>query len=86
MVAVDDNSFTGERGKSVRRRGPLSHRHQDRLFDFCDAVFIGLATIDQHDGLAIIIGVTALVFIVIASIKANDGVAYRYPFSVRLVK
>lgn len=36
--------------------------------------------------LAIIIGVTALVFIVMASIKANDGVAYRYPFSVRLVK
>ena len=36
--------------------------------------------------LAIIIGITALVFIVIASIKANDGVAYRYPFSVRLVK
>lgn len=36
--------------------------------------------------LAIIVGVTALVFIVIAAIKANDGVAYRYPFSVRLVK
>ena len=33
-----------------------------------------------------IVGVAALVFIVIAAIKANEGIAYRYPFSVRLVK
>lgn len=36
--------------------------------------------------LAIIIGIAALVFIIIASIKANEGVAYRYPFAIRLVK
>jgi uncharacterized Tic20 family protein len=33
-----------------------------------------------------IVGIAALVFIVIAAIKANEGVAYRYPFTVRLVK
>jgi uncharacterized protein len=33
-----------------------------------------------------IIGIAALVFIIIASIKANQGIAYRYPMSVRLVK
>lgn len=33
-----------------------------------------------------IIGIAALVFIIIAAIKANDGVSYRYPFAVRLVK
>jgi uncharacterized Tic20 family protein len=27
-----------------------------------------------------------LVFVIIATIKANEGVAYRYPFSLRLVK
>lgn len=36
--------------------------------------------------LMLIIGVAALVFIVIAAIKANEGVAYRYPFSLRLIK
>lgn len=36
--------------------------------------------------LMLIAGVAALVFIVIAAIKANDGVAYRYPFALRLVK
>ncbi|MHC9084531.1 DUF4870 domain-containing protein [Luteimonas sp. RIT-PG2_3] len=33
-----------------------------------------------------IIGIAALVFIVIAAIKANEGVAYRYPFTIRLIK
>lgn len=36
--------------------------------------------------LFVVIGITALVLIVIAAIKANEGVAYRYPFSLRLVK
>jgi len=33
-----------------------------------------------------IIGIAWLVFTIIAAIKANDGVAYRYPFTMRLVK
>ena len=36
--------------------------------------------------LMFIIGVAALVFIVIAAIKSNEGTAYRYPFTLRLVK
>lgn len=35
--------------------------------------------------LATLVGVAALVFVIIAAIKANEGVAYRYPFNVRLV-
>jgi len=33
-----------------------------------------------------IIGIAALVFIIIAAIKANDGVRYRYPLALRLIK
>lgn len=36
--------------------------------------------------LMLVVGLTALVLVVIAAIKANDGVAYRYPFAIRLVK
>ena len=36
--------------------------------------------------LMLVIGVTALVFIIIAAMKANEGIAYRYPFALRLVK
>ena len=34
----------------------------------------------------IIIGIAWLVFTIIAAIKANEGVRYRYPFTLRLVK
>jgi uncharacterized protein len=34
----------------------------------------------------LVVGLGALVLIIIAAIKANEGVAYRYPFAIRLVK
>lgn len=34
----------------------------------------------------IIIGIFWLVFTIIAAIKANEGVRYRYPFALRLIK
>jgi len=34
----------------------------------------------------LIVGIAALVLIIMAAIKANDGIAYRYPFTVRLIK
>jgi uncharacterized Tic20 family protein len=36
--------------------------------------------------LMFIVGIAALVLIVMAAIKANDGVRYRYPFTIRLIK
>ena len=36
--------------------------------------------------LMVIVGIAALVLIVMAAIKANEGVAYRYPFTFRLIK
>ena len=34
----------------------------------------------------LIVGLGALVLIVMAAIKANDGIAYRYPLTLRLIK
>jgi uncharacterized Tic20 family protein len=34
----------------------------------------------------VIIGIAWLVFTIIAAIKANEGVSYRYPFTLRLIK
>ncbi len=34
----------------------------------------------------LIVGLAALVLIIMAAVKANEGVAYRYPFALRLVK
>ncbi len=33
-----------------------------------------------------LVGLCDIIFIIIATIKANSGVAYRYPFAIRLVK
>lgn len=45
-------------------------------------VFIGVLFFP----LVALIGLAALVLSVIGGIKANEGTAYRYPFSVRLIK
>jgi len=34
----------------------------------------------------LIVGLAALVLIIMAAIKANEGIAYRYPFVLRLIK
>jgi uncharacterized Tic20 family protein len=34
----------------------------------------------------IVIGIAWLVLTIIAAVKANEGVAYRYPFAIRLIK
>lgn len=36
--------------------------------------------------IAIGVAVTAFVLMILGAIKASDGVAYRYPFSLRLIK
>ena len=33
-----------------------------------------------------VVGIAALVFSIIAALKANDGIMYRYPFTLRLLK
>ena len=34
----------------------------------------------------VVVGIAWLVFTIIAAVKSNDGIAYRYPFTLRLVK
>jgi uncharacterized Tic20 family protein len=36
--------------------------------------------------LLLAVGITSLVLVIMAAVKANEGVAYRYPFAIRLVK
>jgi uncharacterized Tic20 family protein len=34
----------------------------------------------------LLVGIGALVLIIMAAMKANEGEAYRYPFTIRLIK
>lgn len=42
-------------------------------------VFIGIVLLP-------ILGILDLVFTIIAGVKANDGIAYRYPMTIRFIK
>ena len=47
-------------------------------------LFTVIFTIVAIPGL-IILGIVDIVLIIVASIKVNEGVAYRYPFNLRLI-
>lgn len=36
--------------------------------------------------LLLAVGIADLVFLIIGALKANEGIAYRYPFALRLIK
>ena len=52
------------------------------------AAFIGFLLTFVLIGLVLLplIGIAWLVFTILAGIKANEGVAYRYPYALRLIK
>ena len=47
---------------------------------------VAAALVPQTVPLMIIVGIAWLVLTIIAGMKANEGVAYRYPFTLRLIK
>lgn len=52
------------------------------LLTFISFFILSIVTIP----LMIVVGLGALVLVIIAAIKANEGVAYRYPFNIRFIK
>jgi uncharacterized Tic20 family protein len=52
------------------------------------AIIVGFLSLFILIGILLLpaIAITWLVFVIIATIKANQGIAYRYPFAIRFVK
>jgi hypothetical protein len=46
------------------------------------AVCVGIVVL----ALALVLAIAVIIFVIIAAIKANEGVAYRYPGNVRFIK
>ncbi len=71
---------------------PLVNEHGKEALNFqitvsiaiaaCVLTFFLLVTIP----LAFLIGIAALVLTIIGTIKASNGILYRYPFNLRLIK
>ena len=48
-------------------------------------IMLGIGLIISIPGF-FVVGIAWLVLTILASVKANEGVAYRYPFALRLIK
>ena len=78
MMKKDQSSFIDDQGKEA-----INFQITITIYAVISAVLILLLI-----GIALIfvVGLLALIFIIIAAIKANEGVYYRYPLTLRLVK
>ena len=74
MIKKDEMPFVNDQGKESLNF---------QLTVLIAAMLIGIPTCGVG---AIVIGLAALVFCIIATIKANNGEYYRYPLTLRMVK
>ncbi|GAB3386389.1 DUF4870 domain-containing protein [Lysobacter fragariae] len=84
MVKKDTSSFVDDQGKEA-----LNFNITVGLV-FFGLLLLSIFTLGLGLIIAIpawiVIGIAWLVLTIIAGIKANEGVAYRYPFTLRLIK
>ena len=75
LIKKDESAFVAEHAKE-------SLNFQITVTLACIVLFITIIGIF----LLWIVGIIALILVLVATIKANDGKLYRYPFSLRLIK
>ncbi len=75
LLKKDESPFVGDQAKEA-----LNFQLAVLIVSVICAVTIILLP------LAILIGIGALVFGIIAALEANKGVLYRYPYTIRLIK
>ena len=79
LIKKDDHPFIDDQGKeSLNFQITVLIALRDRAADVC--LFVGLLSCSP------VVGYCGLVFAIIAAVKANNGIAYRYPFDIRLIK
>lgn len=78
LIKKNEYPFVDDQGKEA-----LNFQITMTIAFVCSAIlcviFIGFLLLPA-------VGIVDIVFTIIGSIKASDGVAYRYPFTLRLVK
>lgn len=78
MIKKDEAPFINEQGKES-----INFQISMTIYIFV-ALILMLLVIGIL--LLIILGIVELVLIIIASVQANDGKSYKYPFTMRFVK
>ncbi len=76
LIKKDSSPFVDDQGKeALNFQITALIASAACAFGFCFAPFLLIA-----------VHVTRLVFCIIATVKANQGIAYRYPLSIRLIR
>lgn len=78
LIKKDEYSFVDDQGKES-----LNFQITVTILMFASAILIiiGIGIL-----LLLAIGIAALVFTIIAAVRANEGEFYRYPWSIRFLK
>jgi len=80
LIKKDDDAFIDDQGKEALN-------FQITLIIAYLAMFVlSCITLGFAAPLIFILFIVDIVFCIIAGMKANDGVAYRYPLTIRLIK
>lgn len=78
LIKKDQSAFVNDQGKES-----LNFQISIAIYGIVSAiliiVLIGILT-------SIVIGIFWLIMVIMASVKANDGIAYRYPLTIRFLK
>lgn len=78
LIKKDQSAFVNEQGKES-----LNFQISVAIYGIISAiliiVLIGILT-------SIALGIYWLVMVILASVKANDGISYRYPLTIRFLK
>mgnify|MGYP000138549666 CR=1 FL=1 len=78
LIKKDQSAFVNDQGKES-----LNFQISVAIYGIVSAILIivviGILT-------SIAIGIFWLIMVIMASVKANDGVAYRYPLTIRFLK
>lgn len=84
MMKKDESAFVSDQAKEALNFNITVGIVMFALF-LLTVVTLGIGALVAVP-IAMIVGIGALVLIIIASMKANEGIAYRYPFTLRLIK
>jgi uncharacterized Tic20 family protein len=78
LIKKDRSSFVDDQGKEALNF-QISFLIYSVIAGFLCLILIGFILLP-------IIGILHIVFMIVASVKANDGVSYRYPMTIRFLK
>ena len=80
VIKKDDDAFIADQSKEAL------NFHITVIIAYFALIVISVITRGFGAILFPIVGLGVLILGIVAALKANDGIAYRYPFTLRLIK